>query len=151
MSGMSRLFVVFLAGSVFSLFPLSGSAQVDCTVLPQWVKLDNGLQFNQRHVFCGEWKGDRAKGFHSRPGGVNPEILNNFTVQDAPNAAGIYTGKWSYKNHPGRNKFSTMFPDNGSGVKENAEDYCTNNGEFFLISFAPPGGNKINTAFPLRQ
>lgn len=182
-----RMTKIFLAGlSALFLFPLSAFAEVGCAALPHWVTLDNGLQMNQRHVFCGEWKDNRPKGFHSRPGGVNPGTVRNFTVQDPPNAAGIYTGKWSHINDPGRSKFSSMFPDNcsvsqvlnsisyasahsepncpagspnwvrcgknrpGFDTKEPSA-YCGNGGAFFLIGFAPPQGNRINTAFPLRQ
>jgi hypothetical protein len=171
---------------ILFLFPLSASAGVDCATLPHWVTLKNGLQMNQKHVFCGEWKDNRPKGFHSRPAGVNPMTVRGFTVQDPPDSAGIYTGKWSHKNDPGRSKFSSMFPDNcsagqvlnsisyasahperncpegsphwvkcgknrpASDTKE-LPDYCSHNGEFFLIGFATPKDNRINTAFPLRQ
>ena len=179
-----RMSAIFLAGL---LFPFSVLAQVDCMALAHWTTLENGLQMNQKHVFCGEWKDNRPKGFHSRPAGVNPASVNGFTVQDVPNPAGIYTGKWLFKNHPGRSKFSTMFPDGcsagqvlnsisyasanpelncpegspswvkcgknrpGSASEEKLSGYCTHNGEFFLIGFAPPKDNKINTAFPIRQ
>lgn len=169
------------------LFPLHALAEVNCSTLPHWVTLDNGLKMNQKHVFCGEWTDGRPKGFHSRPGGVNPAAVRDFTVQDSPNSAGIYTGRWSHNNNPDRSKFSSMFPDNCSTrqvlnsishasthpdrscpegspswvkcgknrptyvTKEELSGYCGNNEEFFLIGFAAPGNNKINTAFPIRQ
>ncbi len=92
--------------------PLFAWAQADCESQPHWVKLDNGLQLNQRHVFCGEWNQNRPKGFHARPGGINPAAVARFDIQSKPNAAGVYTGRWSYKKHPDKNKFSSMFPDN---------------------------------------
>jgi hypothetical protein len=95
-------------------FPFLAIAEVDCATLPHWVALDNGLQMNQQHVFCGEWKKNRPKGFHSRPTGVDPMTVARFTVQDTPNAAGVYTGRWSYQNHRDKTKFSSMFPDNCS-------------------------------------
>ncbi|MEO9061119.1 MAG: EndoU domain-containing protein [Nitrosospira sp.] len=105
----------FLAGLLAPfLFPLHALAEVGCATLPRWVALDNGLQMNQQHVFCGEWSGGRSKGFHSRPGGANPSTVKTFTVQDAPNSAGIYAGKWSYNNGSDKTKFSSMFPDNCS-------------------------------------
>ncbi len=105
----------FLMGLLaLCLFPLSAQAEVDCTTLPHWVELKNGLQMNQKHLFCGEWKRGRAKGFHSRPDGKNPATVAAFTVQDHPNKAGIYTGRWSYQNHSDKNKFSSMFPDSCS-------------------------------------
>jgi hypothetical protein len=103
--------------------------------------------------------------------------VGSFTVQDLPDAAGIYTGKWSHKNDPGRSKFSSMFPDNCSieqvlnsisHASANPERNCPEGSPrwvkcgknrpafdtkelFFLIGFAEHKDNKINTAFPLRQ
>lgn len=92
--------------------PLPAQAQVNCESLPHWIKLDNGLQLNQRHVFCGEWNQNRPKGFHARPDGINPTAIAQFSIQSKSNSAGVYTGRWSYKKHPGKDKFSSMFPDN---------------------------------------
>jgi len=88
------------------------NAQVDCRTLPHWATLENQLEINQKHVFCGEWDRNRAKGFHSRPGGANPDTVAHFKVQDKANAAGIYTGRWTYQGQSGSGKFSSMFPDN---------------------------------------
>ena len=93
------------------LFAPTAWAQLDCNTLRHWVALENNLQLNQKHIFCGEWNRNRPKGFHSRPDGVNPETVGVFTVQDKVNAAGVYTGRWSYRNQLRRNKFSSMFPD----------------------------------------
>lgn len=99
------------AGILLCLFPLFVAAQIDCSTLQPWIQLDDNVKLNQKHVFCGEWDRNRPKGFHARPGGVNPDAVAIFVIQDKANAAGIYTGRWSYKDHPGRNKFSSMFPD----------------------------------------
>jgi len=164
--------------------PLAVFAQIDCNTLPHWVTVNNGLQVNQRHIFCGEWNQNRPKGFHSRPGGINPSTIAQLTIQSKPNAAGIYTSRWSYRNHPDKNKFSSMFPDNctatqvlnsishataNSGAKcpsgspdwtqcgqnkpesdqEENPQYCSKDGKFFTIGFAPAKEGKINTAFPI--
>lgn len=92
----------------------SSWAQIDCAALPHWEKLKNGYKINLKHVFCGEWKQNRPKGFHARPGGINPTTVRRFTLQDKPNAAGVYTGRWSYQNRATKNKFSSMFPDDCS-------------------------------------
>ncbi|MBX3639349.1 MAG: EndoU domain-containing protein [Nitrosomonas sp.] len=110
MSGVYAVAVFLLLSS----FPLQVLAQVDCSALRHWVTLENKLQMNQKHLFCGEWDRNRPKGFHSRPGGVNPATVAGFVIQDKASAAGIYTGRWSYQGHPGRNKFSTLFPDSCS-------------------------------------
>ena len=181
----SAVYIAYLFA--FFLFPLHAWAEVNCSTLPHWVTLDNGLQINQKHVFCGEWTSGRPKGFHSRPDGVNPATVRNFTVQDLPNSAGIYTGRWSHDNNPDRSKFSSMFPDSCStgqvlnsisyasahpdrscpegspgwvkcgknrptqATKEERPAYCSHDEAFFLIGFAPPENNRINTAFPIRQ
>lgn len=183
-----RVASILLAGLLSPfLFPLSASARVDCATFPQWVTLGNGMELNQQHVFCGEWSGGRPKGFHSRPGAVSPSTVREFRVQDRPNAAGIYTGKWAHGNDPAKTKFSSMFPDNCSvgqvlnsisyasahpdptcpiaspawakcgknrpaeAVGEELTDYCGNNEVLFVIGFAAPRNNKINTAFPIRE
>jgi EndoU nuclease-like protein len=168
------------------LFPLQAFSQIDCNTLPHWVALDNGVQMNQKHLFCGEWNRGRAKGFHSRPDGMSPDTVAKLSIQDKPNAAGIYTGRWSYQNHPEKNKFSSMFPNNCSAQQvlnsinyassnsdpqcpkgapnwtkcgqnkpqtSNKEDskYCSKDGQFFTIGYAPPKNGKINTAFPIFQ
>ena len=113
---------------LWALFPFQVFSQVECRTLQHWITLDNGLQMNQKHLFCGEWHRGRAKGFHSRPGGINPDTVAHFTIQDEANLAGIYTGRWSYQNHPEKNKFSSMFPDNCSAQQVlNSINYAATN------------------------
>lgn len=92
---------------------LSGAeaVAVDCTTLTRWTKRTRPPQVNQLHVFCGEWKQDSPRGFHSRPGGLDPDSVSRFTITQPPNRQGIYGGSWSYIGHPQAAKFSTMFPD----------------------------------------
>ncbi|MGR9012148.1 MAG: EndoU domain-containing protein [Gammaproteobacteria bacterium] len=106
-----RKFSILLGLVLFLCFPLSTLAQVDCNNLPHWVTLNNNIRFNQTHVFCGEYSNNKPKGFHARPGGVNPSTVAGFTIQDRANAAGIYTGKWGYTGHASQTKFSSMYPD----------------------------------------
>lgn len=109
-------------------FPFTVQAEIDCATLPHWIALDNGLQMNQKHLFCGEWKDGRAKGFHSRPDGENPTTVAKFTIQDRPNKAGVYTGRWSYQNDTGKKKFSSMFPDSCSTKQVlNSISYASSN------------------------
>lgn len=166
------------------LNPYAVSAQVDCSTLPHWVTLENGLRLNQYHIFCGEWHNNRPKGFHSRPEGINPATVSHFIVQSQANAAGIYTGRWSHQSNPSKNKFSSMFPDNctitqilnsishatatsASNCPSGSPDwiqcgfnkpattpeqeihYCSKDGNFFTIGFAPARQGKIDTAFPI--
>lgn len=100
-------FLVVIAISV----PLSVLAQTNCDALPKWIALNDQIRLNQQHVFCGEWYNNRPKGFHARPGGDNPATIARLSIQSQPNAAGIYTARWTYKRHPQQEKFSSMFPD----------------------------------------
>jgi len=97
---------VFCAVTLLTLCP--AVAQINCAALPQWSA--TAPPVNQVHIFCGEWNGG-PKGFHSRPGGLNPATVTNFTVNQPANTQGIYSGIWEYVGHPGVTKFSTMFPD----------------------------------------
>jgi hypothetical protein len=97
--------------SCVPLFAAAGQVAVDCTKVARWTKRPKPPQVNQVHVFCGEWKHDTPKGFHARPGGLDPETVARFTITQPANAQGIYGGSWSYTGHPKPPKFSTMFPD----------------------------------------
>jgi hypothetical protein len=94
-----------------SFFAGASEVAVDCTKLTRWTKHPKPPQVNQVHVFCGEWKQNAPGGFHSRPGGLDPDSVTRFTISQPANAKGIYGGSWSYTGHPRSSKFSTMFPD----------------------------------------
>ncbi len=87
------------------------SAQVTCPADPHWMETTPPI--NADHIFCGEIKSDTAKGFHSRPGGINPATVENFVVTQQPNANGVYAGTLTLVNPNGSNpsKFSSIFPD----------------------------------------
>jgi hypothetical protein len=101
--------LVFLA--CLPLFATPAQVAVDCTTLTQWFRQSSRLQVNQVHIFCGEWKNGTPRGFHSRPGGLDPATIDRFTITQQVNAQGIYGGTWSYRGHAQPRKFSTMFPD----------------------------------------
>lgn len=95
-------------------FPVA--AQVAC---PQANSGGNPVVQNQ-HVFCGEVSGNPlvAKGFHSRPGGHNPNsigILPGTTALQVPMApVGIYALRQFNITENGNTRLkalSTMFPD----------------------------------------
>jgi hypothetical protein len=90
------------------LIALPASALINCDTLPHWS--NTVPRVNQTHVFCGEYVA-APKGFHSRPGGLNPNTIGAFNITQPANAKGIYGGTWSYVGHPGQTKFSTMFPN----------------------------------------
>jgi hypothetical protein len=153
-------------------------SQINCGTLPQWSGTVPPV--NQWHIFCGEWHGGARpqKGFHSRPGGVNPTTVARFNVTLPASAQGIYGGNWQYTGHP-NTKFSTMFPDACSMAQvlqsilyantnripcppgaphwawcgtngPAAATYCqSTNGTPMTIAGAS-AGSAVNTAFPLR-
>lgn len=93
------------------LAPLSLFAQIDCDALPRMVSLQSNVKVNQQHIFCGEWDRDRPKGLHSRPDGENPLSVARLSIRSKANKSGIYTIRWAHVRNPGREKFSSMFPD----------------------------------------
>jgi hypothetical protein len=85
--------------------------EMDCAGIPHWSKTDPPV--NQQHVFCGEWhkRKNRPAGLHSRPAGHSPGTVGALKITQKPGAQGLYGVRWSYAGHPGREKFSSMFPD----------------------------------------
>jgi Bacterial EndoU nuclease len=89
----------------------AGEAAVDCIALAPWTTSPPAPQVHQLHIFCGEWKQNTPRGFHSRPGGLDPVTVDRFAITQPANAQGIYGGSWIYTGRPYPPKFSTMFPD----------------------------------------
>jgi Bacterial EndoU nuclease len=103
-----------MALALLSHVPVLATAsqvQLDCSTLAPWTKRPTPPQVNQIHVFCGEWKHNAPRGFHSRPGGLDPNTVVGFTITRPANAQGIYGGSWNYTGRPQPAKSSTMFPD----------------------------------------
>lgn len=80
----------------------------------KWSKTSPAV--NLHHVFEGEInRKGKPVGYHSRPGGVDPDSAKIVKMRDQPNSAGVYTaiiavrdqGQW-------KEKFSSFFPDNMS-------------------------------------
>jgi len=76
---------------------------------------DSEPQVNLRHIFHGEInRQGKATGFHSRPGGRDPEGARLLEDISLPNRAGVYTARVAIRvgdSGPWREKFSTFFPD----------------------------------------
>lgn len=100
---------LFVVGWMIAFAPLS-HGQISCHPSPGWTRFAKAPQVNQNHIFCGELKGDRPKGFHSRPGGINPVTVTSAKVTQPANNQGIYGIQWIYAG-TNKSKFSTMFPD----------------------------------------
>ena len=72
-----------------------------------------------QHIFCGEInRSGKAVGFHSRPGGSNPDSIDNTrSPRPDPRRPGIYTLSRFRINEDGQSAtkaLSTMFPDHCS-------------------------------------
>ncbi|NIY75782.1 EndoU domain-containing protein [Thalassospira sp. HF15] len=113
MIGLLRFCFVLVAGAVL-LGNASVQAQVVCPAKPHWSATTPPINID--HVFCGEVDGNRAKGFHSRPGGINPASVADVKITQEPNASGVFGATVTLVNPHGANpsKFSTMFPDSCS-------------------------------------
>lgn len=107
------LFLAFFAiVAVYACNAPFAQAEVDCATLPHWSNTTPAI--NLTHVFCGEFKNGRPKGYHSSPDGVDPDTIGDLEITQDPNAKGLYGVRWSYVGHPSAAKFSSMFPDSCS-------------------------------------
>jgi hypothetical protein len=116
---LSRFSMMLIAGAVMLGAGVTGSAQAQfmCPTQLHWTTTNPAI--NIPHVFCGEIDGNRAKGFHSRPGGVNPGSVADVKITQAPNASGVYGAIVTLVNPDGPNpsKFSTIYPDTCSQLE----------------------------------
>lgn len=110
MIGLLRFCLLIVAGAVLPGVAFA-QAEVTCPAKPHWSATTPPI--NTEHVFCGEVDGNRAKGFHSRPDGVNPASVADVKIIQEANASGVYGATVTLASPDGRNpsKFSTMFPD----------------------------------------
>ena len=122
---------------------------------------DTRPAINLTHIFAGEInRRGKPVGFHSRPGGVDPQGSGIARVVDRPNRAGIYTAVvWIGRR--GRTKFSTFYPDRLTraqvigGILEayrrgqrRGECFHGPSGQGFTIEGYFQNG-RINTAYPI--
>lgn len=71
-------------------------------------------QINLTHIFKGEInRHGKPTGFHSRPGGADPEGARIKKIMSRPNAAGVYTARveiWDARQRLWKEKFSSFSP-----------------------------------------
>lgn len=131
--------------------------------LPHWSNSDP--EINLWHVFRGEInRKGKPTGFHSRPGGHDPQDARVTSIKDRPNRAGVYTanievrdgGQW-------KSKFSSFFPDNLSqqevvdvivhayqnSKNPNKQPWSGPSGLGFQVQGYTTSRGGINTAFPV--
>lgn len=106
------------------------------------------LPIDRDHIFCGEVTGKtlKAKGFHSRPGGLNPVTVSNTdTPPHANNERYDLTGfNITQNGHTEEKSLSTMFPDSCSYIQVlNSVAYAYNN------SVAGPSNSLIGPSSPI--
>lgn len=120
---------------------------------------------NLHHVFEGEInRKDKPVGYHSRPGGNDPDGARLVRVKDKPNRAGVYTATISIRDgDQWKEKFSSFFPDSLSqqevvGAVLNAyrkssdkkkQPWQGPSGLGFDIQGYTMSKGDINTAFPI--
>jgi hypothetical protein len=123
---------------------------------------------NVSHIFEGEInRRGKPVGFHSRPGGRDPQNARLVRVVDRPNRAGVYTGEVEIRSGPGwLSKRSTLYPDRmdreaviravlnafhdraGNGRTGDGEKFRGPSGQGFTIEGYFQNG-RINTAYPI--
>lgn len=131
--------------------------------LPHWSK--STPQINLWHVFEGEInRKGKPTGFHSRPGGQDPENARITSIKDRPNRAGVYTanievrdgGQW-------KSKFSSFFPDSlseqevidvivhayNNSKNPRKQPWSGPSGLGFQVQGYTTSRGGINTAFPV--
>jgi hypothetical protein len=100
---------VFMAATW--ILPGPGPSPEKAIIYRTRVWSDTQPAINLTHVFAGEInRRGKAVGFHSRPGGVDPQGSGIARIVDRPNRLGVYTAVvWIGRR--GRTKFSTFYPD----------------------------------------
>lgn len=104
------ILLAFLTTALILFACSSAKAQDICNPDPGWTNFANPPQVNQTHIFCGEFKNNQPKGFHSRPNGINPSTVKAVKVTQSPNSQGLYGIEWTYSG-TSVSKFSTIYPD----------------------------------------
>lgn len=149
------LFVLLLA-----LLPLDGEGRSRS----RWSRTSPAV--NESHIFFGEVnKRGKPVGFHSRPGGRDPQGARVVRIVDRPNRRGVYTAEVEIRNGEGRwlRKRSTFFPDQmdraavlaavlnayQGRTTGNADKFRGPSGKGFTIEGWLLDDGRINTAYPV--
>ena len=122
-------------------------------------------EINLHHIFEGEInRKGKPVGYHSRPGGVDPDSAKIVRIKDKPNSAGIYTATIAIRDgNQWKEKFSSFFPDSMSAEDVTAavlnayrksanpkkQPWEGPSGYGFTIQGYTTSRGGINTAFPL--
>lgn len=126
---------------------------------------DTSPEINLHHVFEGEInRSGKPVGYHSRPGGIDPDGARIVRIRDKPNSAGVYTATIAIRDgNLWKEKFSSFFPDRMSAdevtvvilnayKKSNnpkAQPWSGPSGHGFRVQGYTTSRGGINTAFPV--
>jgi len=127
--------------------------------------IPTAIPINQEHLFAGEInRRGKPAGFHSRPGGTDPESARVVRVLDGPNSAGVYTAEVEIldpRSGSWLRKTSTFYPDRMRRAdvlqailhafesrEGNSERFRGPSGAGFTIEGYFQSG-RINTAYPI--
>ena len=156
-------FVVFLSLAACS----SADNSTPSNTLPKERWSDTRPAVNLEHIFQGEInRRGKPTGFHSAPGGDEPDSARIRRVVSGPNKAGVYTARVEvYDKSSGqwREKFSSMFPDSlapqqvldavmhafENRDKSRKQPWSGPSGLGFPIQGYVLNDGRINTAFPV--
>ncbi len=122
-------------------------------------------EINLHHIFEGEInRSGKPVGYHSRPGGIDPDGAKIVRIRDNPNSNGIYTATIAIRDgNQWKEKFSSFFPDSMSADEvtsavlnayrkssnQKAQPWQGPSGHGFTIQGYTTSRGGINTAFPL--
>lgn len=126
---------------------------------------DTNPAINLHHVFEGEInRKGKPVGYHSRPGGNDPDTARIVRIKDKPNRAGVYTANIEIRDgNQWKGKFSSFFPDNLSQQQvtdlilkayrnskdKNKQPWQGASGLGFDVQGYTMSRGDINTAFPI--
>lgn len=127
---------------------------------------DTRPAINLEHIFAGEVnKRGKPVGYHSRPGGIDPDGARVVRIVEGPNRTGVYVAEIEVRNEAGRwlKKRSTFYPDRlrreevvaailhawNHRTKGRNNPFRGPSGEGFEIEGRPLDGGDINTAYPI--
>lgn len=148
---------------VFGLGGLGGNAVPQGLDQETWSATDPGV--NLEHIFHGQInRRGRPTGFHSRPGGQDPDDAGIVAVLQGPNSRGVYMARVWVRQRK-NTKMSSFYPDSlgrpdvvsailyayKHGNRMGGGKFRGPSGRGFTIEGYVLDDGRINTAYPIYQ